>query len=146
MVGLAETGSGKTLAYLLPALVHVNAQPVLKEGEGPLALLLAPTRELAVQIHEEAVRFGHPCGVRSVRSGRVGHFGRIAPASQLAFLSTIIGTTLIDGAYQGWRKVTALGLAVLEVELPPVCLPIGSDIAPRTGRQSSTVGYPRLSK
>jgi ATP-dependent RNA helicase DDX5/DBP2 len=67
LVGLAETGSGKTLAYLLPALVHIIAQPVLKEGEGPLALVLAPTRELAVQIHEEAVRFGHPCGVRTVR-------------------------------------------------------------------------------
>jgi ATP-dependent RNA helicase DDX5/DBP2 len=67
LVGLAETGSGKTLAYLLPALVHVIAQPMLKEGEGPLALVLAPTRELAVQIHEEAVRFGQPCGVRTVR-------------------------------------------------------------------------------
>jgi len=29
LIGLAETGSGKTLAYLLPAIVHVNAQPVL---------------------------------------------------------------------------------------------------------------------
>ncbi|KAL1523138.1 hypothetical protein AB1Y20_018093 [Prymnesium parvum] len=66
LVALAETGSGKTLAFLLPALVHVNAQPVLREGEGPLALVLAPTRELAVQIHEESVRFGHPCGVSSV--------------------------------------------------------------------------------
>jgi ATP-dependent RNA helicase DDX5/DBP2 len=65
MVGLAETGSGKTLAYLLPALVHVNAQPIAKPGDGPLALMLAPTRELALQIHEESVRFGHPCGVRS---------------------------------------------------------------------------------
>jgi len=81
MVGLAETGSGKTLAYLLPALVHVNAQPVLKEGEGPLALLLAPTRELAVQIHEEAVRFGHPCGVRSAVI-----YGGVPKAEQVAVL------------------------------------------------------------
>ena len=29
LVGLAETGSGKTLAYLLPAVVHINAQPYL---------------------------------------------------------------------------------------------------------------------
>lgn len=29
LIGLAETGSGKTLAYLLPAIVHVNAQPIL---------------------------------------------------------------------------------------------------------------------
>jgi ATP-dependent RNA helicase DDX5/DBP2 len=65
LIGLAETGSGKTLTYLLPALVHVNAQPVLTEGDGPLALVVAPTRELAVQIHEEVVRFGHPCGVRT---------------------------------------------------------------------------------
>jgi ATP-dependent RNA helicase DDX5/DBP2 len=65
MIGLAETGSGKTLAYLLPALVHVNAQPVPQPGDGPIALILAPTRELAAQIHEESVRFGHPCGVRT---------------------------------------------------------------------------------
>jgi len=54
VVGLAETGSGKTLAYLLPALVHASAQPPLKEGEGPLCLVLAPTRELACQIESEA--------------------------------------------------------------------------------------------
>jgi ATP-dependent RNA helicase DDX5/DBP2 len=29
LIGIAETGSGKTLAYLLPAIVHVNAQPIL---------------------------------------------------------------------------------------------------------------------
>ena len=29
LVGLAETGSGKTLSYLLPAVVHINAQPFL---------------------------------------------------------------------------------------------------------------------
>ena len=66
LVGCAMTGSGKTLAYVLPALVHINAQPVSQPGDGPLALVLAPTRELAGQIHEECVRFGHPCGVRSV--------------------------------------------------------------------------------
>ncbi len=66
LVGLAETGSGKTLAFALPAIVHVNAQPPSRDGDGPIALVLAPTRELASQIHEECVRFGQPCGVRSV--------------------------------------------------------------------------------
>ncbi|XP_068665973.1 DEAD-box ATP-dependent RNA helicase 20-like [Aristolochia californica] len=65
LVGIAETGSGKTLAYLLPALVHVNAQPRLAQGEGPIVLVLAPTRELAVQIQEEAAKFGSHSNVKS---------------------------------------------------------------------------------
>ncbi|XP_027126220.2 DEAD-box ATP-dependent RNA helicase 20-like [Coffea arabica] len=58
LIGIAETGSGKTLAYMLPALVHVSAQPRLAQGDGPIVLVLAPTRELAVQIQEEAMKFG----------------------------------------------------------------------------------------
>ncbi|XP_057951915.1 DEAD-box ATP-dependent RNA helicase 20 [Malania oleifera] len=65
LIGIAETGSGKTLAYLLPALVHASAQPPLVHGEGPIILVLAPTRELAVQIQEEAVKFGSRSNMRS---------------------------------------------------------------------------------
>ncbi|XP_004236255.1 DEAD-box ATP-dependent RNA helicase 20 [Solanum lycopersicum] len=65
LIGIAETGSGKTLAYLLPALVHVSAQPRLAQGDGPIVLVLAPTRELAVQIQEEAVKFGSRANIRS---------------------------------------------------------------------------------
>ncbi|KAF8088004.1 hypothetical protein N665_0557s0005 [Sinapis alba] len=65
LIGIAETGSGKTLAYLLPALVHVSAQPRLGQDDGPIVLILAPTRELAVQIQEESRKFGQRSGVRS---------------------------------------------------------------------------------
>ncbi|KAB2002149.1 hypothetical protein ES319_D11G045700v1 [Gossypium barbadense] len=65
LIGIAETGSGKTLAYLLPALVHVKAQPPLVHGEGPIVLILAPTRELAVQIQEEAAKFANNASIRS---------------------------------------------------------------------------------
>ncbi|KAJ3121662.1 ATP-dependent RNA helicase dbp2 [Nowakowskiella sp. JEL0407] len=58
VVGIAETGSGKTLAYTLPAIVHINAQPLLKPGDGPIVLILAPTRELALQIQQECEKFG----------------------------------------------------------------------------------------
>ena len=58
MVGIAETGSGKTLAYVLPGIVHINAQPYLEKGDGPIVLVLAPTRELAVQIQQECAKFG----------------------------------------------------------------------------------------
>lgn len=56
-VCVADTGSGKTLAYTLPALVHIAAQPSLRRGDGPIALVLAPTRELAVQIQQECSKF-----------------------------------------------------------------------------------------
>lgn len=64
VVGIAETGSGKTLAYTLPAILHITAQPRLAHGDGPIALILAPTRELAVQIQNECEKFA----ARQVRS------------------------------------------------------------------------------
>lgn len=56
ILGIAKTGSGKTAAFLLPLVVHVEAQPRVRPGESPVALCLAPTRELAEQIHREARR------------------------------------------------------------------------------------------
>lgn len=66
VIGIAETGSGKTLAYLLPMLVHAIAQPELRKGEGPIGLVLCPTRELAVQIEEEVYKFNKLLGLSSV--------------------------------------------------------------------------------
>ncbi|KAI9815916.1 MAG: ATP-dependent RNA helicase dbp2 [Phylliscum demangeonii] len=65
MVGIAETGSGKTLTYCLPAIVHINAQPLLGPGDGPIVLVLAPTRELAVQIQQEITKFGKSSRIRN---------------------------------------------------------------------------------
>jgi len=57
LIGLAETGSGKTLGFLLPGIIHLLDQPMVKNGEGPIVLVLAPTRELAKQIEEECNKF-----------------------------------------------------------------------------------------
>ncbi|ORX54436.1 P-loop containing nucleoside triphosphate hydrolase protein [Hesseltinella vesiculosa] len=65
VVGIAETGSGKTLAYTLPAILHINAQPTLSPGDGPIVLVLAPTRELAVQIQQECVKFGSSSRIKN---------------------------------------------------------------------------------
>ncbi|KXZ46737.1 hypothetical protein GPECTOR_41g702 [Gonium pectorale] len=56
LVAIASTGSGKTLGFLLPALLHLQARGG-DPAQGPCALVLAPTRELAVQIEKEAHRF-----------------------------------------------------------------------------------------
>jgi ATP-dependent RNA helicase DDX5/DBP2 len=53
MVGVAKTGSGKTLAFGIPGLLNIAAQPKLQPGDGPLMLVLAPTRELGQQIDQE---------------------------------------------------------------------------------------------
>ena len=69
LISIAKTGSGKTCGFLMPVFHHHD-----KSGNGfqrgvrpkPILLVLAPTRELSVQIMEETQKFGRPIGVRSV--------------------------------------------------------------------------------
>lgn len=64
VIGVASTGSGKTLAFILPMLRHIFDQPILAEGKGPIGLIMAPARELAVQIYNEARKFTKALGLR----------------------------------------------------------------------------------
>lgn len=69
LIGVAVTGSGKTAAFLLPLLVYISELPVLNEltkNDGPYAVILAPTRELAQQIEIEARKFATPLGFTCV--------------------------------------------------------------------------------
>lgn len=50
IIGIAKTGSGKTAAFIWPMLVHIMDQRELKTGDGPIGLILAPTRELSQQV------------------------------------------------------------------------------------------------
>ena len=65
MIGIAKTGSGKTLAFLLPLFRHIMAQPELEEGDGPIAIIMTPTRELCMQIGQEIKKFSR--GIRGSR-------------------------------------------------------------------------------
>jgi ATP-dependent RNA helicase DBP3 len=64
-VGIAATGSGKTMAFGLPAVVQILSQPAVKPGQ-PVCLVLAPTRELAMQTARVFDEIGTVCGVRCV--------------------------------------------------------------------------------
>ncbi|CAH2244580.1 jg11695 [Pararge aegeria aegeria] len=66
LIGIARTGSGKTAAFLWPLLVHIMDQKELAPGDGPIGLILAPTRELAQQIYMEAKKFGKVYNIRCV--------------------------------------------------------------------------------
>ena len=65
---MAKTGSGKTLGFLVPAfkLLCGEGFPRPCQACAPKVLVLAPTRELATQIEDEARKFGGPLGVKSV--------------------------------------------------------------------------------
>lgn len=65
MIGISATGSGKTLAFILPAMIHIVAQPFLERGDGPICLVLAPTRELAMQIKVECDKFGRSSQIKN---------------------------------------------------------------------------------
>ena len=66
IIGIAKTGSGKTAAFVWPLIVHILDQKELKPGDGPIGLILAPTRELALQIYTEAKKFGKPYNISVV--------------------------------------------------------------------------------
>ncbi len=66
VVAIAQTGQGKTLAYLLPMLRHVLCQAPLRIGDGPIGLVIAPTRELALQIHKQLVPLAELMRLRTV--------------------------------------------------------------------------------
>jgi ATP-dependent RNA helicase DDX5/DBP2 len=69
LICVAKTGSGKTCGFLMPVFHHHDKsgdKAVRGQRAKPILLVLAPTRELSVQIMEETQKFGRPIGVRSV--------------------------------------------------------------------------------
>ncbi len=64
IVGVAQTGTGKTAAFGLPLLQRLAAQRVQAGPQSARALILAPTRELAIQIHESLRSYGRHLPLR----------------------------------------------------------------------------------
>jgi len=66
VAGQAQTGTGKTLAFLVTMANRLLTRPALanRKDADPRALILAPTRELAIQIHKDALKFGSALGLR----------------------------------------------------------------------------------
>lgn len=66
LIGIAKTGSGKTLAFLLPMFRHILDQPPLDETDGPIAVIMTPTRELCMQIGKDCRKFTKSLNLRVV--------------------------------------------------------------------------------
>jgi ATP-dependent RNA helicase RhlE len=76
--GIAQTGTGKTAAYLLPILMKVK----YAQGKNPRALILTPTRELAIQVNEQISLFGKYTDLR-----HTAIYGGIGPKTQIEIVS-----------------------------------------------------------
>lgn len=66
VIGIAKTGCGKTLSFLLPMFRHILNQPPLEPGDGPIGIIITPTRELATQICVDANKFKKATKLRVV--------------------------------------------------------------------------------
>jgi ATP-dependent RNA helicase RhlE len=109
VIGVAATGTGKTAAFLLPILDRLAGKP------GTRALVLAPTRELAVQIGEELERFAYGRGVRGVVV--IGGVGMGRQASELSGGREVVIATpgrLLDHLQQGNAKLDRIEVLVLD--------------------------------
>lgn len=66
VIGVAKTGSGKTMAFLIPMFRQIKDQRPLENMEGPVGLIMTPTRELATQIHKDCKPFLKALNLRAV--------------------------------------------------------------------------------
>src|SRR5689334_9241396 len=112
LVGQAATGTGKTAAFALP-LLHRLAEG--DRGKQPTALVLAPTRELAVQVAEAVTRYGQALGARVLAV-----YGGQPITPQLKALSkgvdVVVGTPgrVLDHLNRGSLKLDGLQTVVLD--------------------------------
>lgn len=107
MIGIAKTGSGKTLAFLLPMFRHIMAQRPLEYGDGPIAVIMTPTRELALQIHRECHKFARKNELKSCCVyGGTGISEQIAELKRGAEIIVCTPGRMIDMLYVNKGGVT----------------------------------------
>jgi len=110
LIGVAQTGTGKTLAFLLPIFQTQRAG-----GTDPQALVVCPTRELAIQVAGEAERFGKHLGVRTVLA-----YGGTSSGDQKRSLVSgadlLVGTPgrLLDFVNSAWLSLRSVRAVVLD--------------------------------
>ncbi|HUB06468.1 MAG TPA: DEAD/DEAH box helicase, partial [Myxococcales bacterium] len=112
VVGCAATGTGKTLAFALPMIERLASRP---HSHGARALILAPTRELALQIAAEVDRFGRGRGFRS--TAIIGGVALGPQAQELRRGGGVIVATpgrLVDHLERGSVRLGEVELLVLD--------------------------------
>lgn len=117
VAGQAQTGTGKTMAFLIAVFHHLlqNESDNITEGKQPRALILAPTRELAVQIANDAELLVKKTGLKTALAyGGDGYDKQLKAIEDGADI--LIGTTgrVIDYVKQGIIRLNQIQVAVLD--------------------------------
>ena len=115
LAGQAQTGTGKTAAFLLATMNHLLTQPRQGPDGQPRAYMLAPTRELALQIYNDALQLGAHTGLRlAVVYGGTGYESQRQAIA--AGVDILIGTPgrLIDYFKQGVYQLKNVEVLVLD--------------------------------
>jgi ATP-dependent RNA helicase RhlE len=115
MLGIAQTGTGKTGAFALPVLHALSAIGKTTARTGPRALVLAPTRELAIQIGEEFRAYGAAMPIRqTVIFGGVGYGPQIKALRGGVEIIVATPGRLIDHLNEGNVKLDMVEFLVLD--------------------------------
>ena len=114
LLGLAQTGTGKTAAFALPILQHLARQPG-GAGRGPRALVLTPTRELALQVGESFRTYGRHLTLRvATVFGGVGQQPQVSALARGIDILVATPGRLLDLAAQGHVHFDRLSFFVLD--------------------------------
>ncbi|XP_068600305.1 probable ATP-dependent RNA helicase DDX46 isoform X2 [Brachionichthys hirsutus] len=154
LIGIAKTGSGKTIAFLLPMFRHIMDQGPLEEAEGPIAVIMTPTRELALQITKECKKFSKALGLRVVCVyGGTGISEQIAELKRGAEIIVCTPGRMIDmlGANSGrvtnLRRVTYVVLdeadRMFDMGFEPQVMRIVDNIRPDRQTVMFSATFPR---
>ncbi|KAK4873752.1 hypothetical protein RN001_013112 [Aquatica leii] len=109
LIGIAKTGSGKTLAFLLPMFRHILDQPPLEETDGPVSIIMTPTRELCMQIGKDIKKFTKSLNLHAVCVyGGTGISEQIAELKRGAEIIVCTPGRMIDMLAANGGKVTNL--------------------------------------
>ncbi len=115
MLGIAQTGTGKTAAFALPLLEKLLQSELRPQARKPQALILAPTRELAVQIAEELDAYGRHLDVNTVQIfGGVNQNPQVRALARSVHIVVATPGRLLDLIGQGHLDLSAVSTLVLD--------------------------------